>query len=193
MMTHKQILVDDVEEILATHRAVNLCCSASNLLTSLVQHARETHKEITENDGKNEDDTGSVMVTTCMCCQHWVSRRMTLKIVPLPMQVLRWFVVCLKSYEQKRCDVRVLMRMARTVTNSQDNVYRSLFLPVELRFLATLVHSYKVSPQKPIEDVKKHIARFWHAQNGHTLLLPSPAVAELLRAPVAGTHTAGHI
>lgn len=179
MATYKNISTQQVEAIVATHKAVSLECPVSNLTTTLIDNTRRNYIR----EAASEDAFDEPCVITCMCCHHWIKRRQRQAIVPLPMQTLRWFLLTLQSCEHKRCDIRVMLRMARTITTNYANIYRSLFESTELEFLHYLTSSYKNSSRHSSDQIKCCIARFWHSQNGHTLFLPSASIAELLRVP----------
>lgn len=192
IVTYRNIPLSHIENIIASQKAANIDCVVLNLTETLVAYARRqvgiSVEEETETGVKTDKDSSAeikntyAVATTCMCCHHWVTRRMQQAVVPLPMQSLLWFLTCLRSCENKRCDIRVLVRMARTISTSKDNMYRSVFESTQVDFMARLTRAHANMPKHSIELVKAEFARFWHAQNGHTLLLPSAAVAELLRA-----------
>ena len=192
IVTYRNIPLSQIEQIIASQEAVNIDCPVLNLTKTLVEYARheigiKAEEEIDTDVNTDTDNTVTTkktyaMATTCMCCHHWVARRMKQAVVPLPMQSLLWFLTTLYSCDNNRCDIRVLVRMARTITTNTDNIYRSVFESTQIDFMAQLTRAHANMPKHSIELVKAEFARFWHAQNGHTLLLPSAAVAELLRA-----------
>ena len=57
----------------------------------------------------------SLVVYACTCCFHWMSRRMHKSVPPLPMQVFMWFLNCLESCEEKKCDQRILLRLSQSI------------------------------------------------------------------------------
>lgn len=192
MLTYKNITLEQVEAIVATHTSVSMPCPVSRMTTTLLQNARlnytlqqneDTMQHVASPCSHTEATIHTPCVITCMCCHHWIKRRQNLAVVPMPMQTLRWFLLTLQSCEHKRCDIRVIMRMARTITNNENNIYRSLFEETELCFLNNLTRSFQMTAKHRSAQIKCCIARFWHAQNGHSLFLPSAAVAEFLRVP----------
>lgn len=195
IVTYRNIFLSQIEEVIASQKAVGIDCPVLNLTETLVAYARhqigikageEAETEVkTDTDNTATAKKTHAVATTCMCCHHWVARRMKQAVVPLPMQSLLWFLTSLHSCDNKRCDIRVLVRMARTISTNTDNIYRSVFAPVQLDFMTQLTRAHANMPKHSIELVKAEFARFWHAQNGHTLLLPSAAVAELLRGTPA--------
>ena len=67
-----------------------------------------------------------------ICCFHWTSRWLHLPITVLPMQCLLYFVLGVNSVESKQCDTRVLKRLATTISEEQNNVWRTIFQTQEL-------------------------------------------------------------
>jgi hypothetical protein len=139
-----------------------------------------------------EDGDEQTFLETCMCCYYWVSRRESQNMMPLPMQSLLWYVRLLEVCAGKKCDSRILLRLATTVTE-EGNVFASLFHADELAGLAEIKHKRGVAlpagcPTSFKEQgesdfcIKRHIAELWHRNNGGSLLLPHAAGAELLRS-----------
>ena len=161
--------------------------------------------------GEEQEDDGDeeTFLETCMCCYYWVSRREAQRIVPLPMQNLLWYVRLLEVCAGKKCDSRILLRLATTVTE-EGNVFACLFHADELAGLAEIKHKRAVAqhsgcpntlqnpPKNAFKEqgeadfcIKRHIAELWHRNNGSSLLLPHAAGAELLRSREAAPHGGG--
>ena len=153
-------------------------------------------QEDSAEDELEEDGGEQTFLETCMCCYYWVSRRETQGMMPLPMQSLLWYVRLLEVCAGKKCDSRILLRLATTVTE-EGNVFASLFHADELAGLAEIKHKKEVAlpsacpnssknsfkeQGEPEFCIKRHIAELWHRNNGGSLLLPHAAGAELLRS-----------
>ena len=119
-----------------------------------------------------------------ICCFHWTSRWLHLPITVLPMQCLLYFVLGVNSVESKQCDTRVLKRLATTIGEEQNNVWRTIFQAQELEAIDFILQKKRhcAGAQEPF-CVKRELAAFYHAQNGSGMLVASSSVADMLRAP----------
>ena len=125
----------------------------------------------------------------CMCCYYWVERRRALRVAPLPMQKLLWFVRTL-SWCEAVVDSRVLQRLVE-VAVEPDNVFSRLFAESELSGLRDIAAELRAARKKQASAprvqgeerffVKRALARLWRAQNGDGLCLPHAAAADWLR------------
>lgn len=137
--------------------------------------------------GSSCGELGELQLSSCMCCYYWVTRRSHMRIIPLPMQNLLWFVRQLSWCEGGKCDCRILQRLATTVTEA-DNAFARLFEAYELRGLGAIVDKHRghkaqggKSQSAQRFNMKRELAGLWSEWNGHSLLLPSGEVADLMR------------
>jgi hypothetical protein len=123
-------------------------------------------------------------ITACMCCHHWIQRRSDLPLPPLPMQNLLWFVLGMQWYDEKKSDKRILLRLAKEITNNANNIYRSLFLPEEITALhhivAQVTHDKKNAVIKP-RSIKMLLAVNYQRDNASSLFVPHKQIADWLR------------
>ena len=138
-----------------------------NLLTSIVK--------IYENEDKD------TWIVNCMCCYHWVTRRSVLPVPPLPMQNLLWFMSCLEWYDDKKCDKRILVRLAAEVSGSDNNIYKSCFLPEEVAGLRCIINTIRQKDDSSSCCIKRSFAQLYQRENGNSILLPNRELANLLR------------
>lgn len=166
------------------------------------EQEEQEEEEQEEDEEGNEDilemEDGGVQWESCMCCYYWVTRRKNLRIVPLPMQNLLWFVRVLKWCNGSKCDSRIILRLLCTVTEP-NNMYSHLFASVELEGMRAICaeikqrqegSSCRVIPESALPTrmqgdagfcVKSKIAAMWDMHNGVSLLLAHSHAAELLR------------
>ena len=147
----KSVAYSDVERILNMQKdagmkdpVLNFC---QHLARQVVQHIDQSNEQMnadTKRDGipSEEHDKNVIpFISCCMCCYHWIARRQNVKIIPLPMQNLVWFMVTLEWCEggksKQRCDKRILQRMASSLSKPR-NIYRSLGLVPGHSFRACL-------------------------------------------------------
>lgn len=135
-------------------------------------------------DDSDCEEEEEVPVQCCICCFHWITRRKKLSITVIPMQCLLYFVTGINTVESKQCDTRVLTRLATTVAEEKNNVWRSIFRGHELEAIEFIVSRRKktVAGGDPC-CIKRELAYFYHAQNGSSMLLGRRSVADMLRMP----------
>lgn len=118
----------------------------------------------------------------CICCFHWISRRQTRPVAVLPMQSLLYFMLCITSVENKKCDKRVLNRLTTSIAEEPNNFWRCIFLEHELKAIELIARKRR---QCMYEDrpfcIKREFALLYQAQNGNSLLLSGSNIANLLR------------
>lgn len=120
---------------------------------------------------------------SCICCSHWITRRLDLPITILPIQCLLYFVLGINSVESKKCDKRVLARLATTIGEEHGNMWRCIFQKHELAAIERMAKKKRLCVKhKESFCIKREMAAFYHAQNGGGMLLANNNVADLLRA-----------
>lgn len=120
-------------------------------------------------------DLETQQLVVCMCCHHWINRRKKKKMCFFPMQMILWWLRLFDMPHHKNIDARVFFRLATTLcSETPRNFYQTLFHDTELRLL------YQIASGGP-KDVHHLVGVFYHAQNIHSLWLPSSSIAERIR------------
>ena len=195
MVVYKQIATADVLGIVDRQIEAGMRDPAVLFLRNFTHALRVGGSEAEEDEARADaaySDAGSASapgmqpqpLQCCICCFHWTSRRLHLPITVLPMQCLLYFVLGINSVESKQCDTRVLKRLATTIGEEKNNVWRTIFQAQELAAVDFMVRGKRdcAGHQDPF-CVKRELAAFYHAQNGSGMLVASRSVADMLRAP----------
>jgi hypothetical protein len=92
------------------------------------------------------------------------------------MQVFLWFLNCLESCEEKKCDQRILLRMSQSILQPQ-NPFRFLLSSEQ----HTALHKVLLEQHEEHFDIKRKLAQvFWHSNNCSVFVTMSNS-AHLLR------------
>lgn len=156
-----------------------------NLIQSIVQineamREKNPDEETVEINDEQEYDTENCFFA-CLCCWHWISRRLNWPITLLPMQSLYYFLTTVSSIENKKIDSRILSRLMCTLTN-ENNVYRNLFSDKQLLFFFSF-HADRshIRDQEVEQKLKLVMAQAYNHINGQSILLCENYVGEFLR------------
>ena len=196
MVVYKQIATADVLSIVDRQLEAGMRDPAVVFLRNFTRHLRVRGAGAGDADAADADadaDADAARAGTppdkeplqcCICCFHWTSRRLHLPITVLPMQCLLYFVLGVNSVESKQCDTRVLKRLATTIGEEQNNVWRTIFQAQELEAIDFILQKKRhCAGAQESFCVKRELAAFYHAQNGSGMLVTSSSVADMLRAP----------
>jgi hypothetical protein len=201
MVVYKQIATADVLSIVDRQLEAGMRDPAVVFLRNFTRHLRVRGAGAGDADAADADadaadadaDADAARAGTppdkeplqcCICCFHWTSRRLHLPITVLPMQCLLYFVLGVNSVESKQCDTRVLKRLATTIGEEQNNVWRTIFQAQELEAIDFILQKKRhCAGAQESFCVKRELAAFYHAQNGSGMLVASSSVADMLRAP----------
>lgn len=162
----------------------HICIFFANLVQSVLQMKEamqeKTPQETAVVDDDQENDSDNCFFA-CLCCWHWISRRLTWPITLLPMQSLYFFLITVSSIENKKIDTRILSRLMCTLAN-EDNVYRNLFSGRQLMFFSSF-HADRghVKDQEVEHKLKFIMAQVYDNSNGQSILLCENYVGEFLR------------
>lgn len=187
--SHKLLPRSYVTALLDRQRAVEVCEPVLELMCAQLAQLEETPASAgTEDEADAEEEP---QVLSCMCCFYWVDRRISMRVTPLPMQNLLWFLRTL-SWCESVCDSRVLQRLVETVAEP-GNVFARVFHESELEGLLRIARELRgARSQARIEGkaklqgaerfcVKRALARLWRAQNADCLFMPHAEAADWLR------------
>jgi len=113
---------------------------------------------------------------TCLCCHHFVTRRIGRSNFMFPLQILKLHLLCLPVLKGKTFDARVAQRLAAALSASTgpSNFFRSAFTPAELELCERLANAN-------LSVVTSTVATFVFDQNARSPFLPCAKLTELVR------------
>jgi len=182
---HKHLSRSYVEDLLERQRSLKVSEPVLELM-SMELAKRDLLQEV---EDENDEEMVEPYELSCMCCYYWVERRSSLKVAPLPMQKLLWFVRTL-CWCESVCDSRVLQRLVDTVVEP-GNMFASLFEDSELEALESIAkenYSVRAAARNSVRVqgaqrfcIKRRIAQLWQSQNAGCMMLPHASAADWLR------------
>jgi len=181
----KSILLDIVEKQKNAKMNDHICIFFANLIQSILQvneamQVEIPQEELVVQDDEEENETDNCFFA-CLCCWHWISRRLSWPITLLPMQSLYFFLTTVSSIENKKIDSRILSRLMCTLTN-ENNVYRNLFSDRQLLFFSSFYADRgHVSDQVFQHKIKLIMAQIYYERNGQSIFFCDNYVGEFLR------------
>lgn len=192
----KNILLDIVAKQKNAKMNDHICIFFANLIQSILKINEAMQDELSEDelsefgvhdkqdedvqDGEQENETDNCFFA-CLCCWHWISRRLTWPITLLPMQSLYFFLTTVSSIENKKIDSRILSRLMCTLT-IQNNVYRNLFSKHQLSFFYSFYADRgHVKDQVFQHKLKFIMAQIYYESNGQSMFFCENYVGEFLR------------
>lgn len=169
LATYKSIPITEINKILQDHKLYKVDDAITRTTENLVAQV------VTKYTVKPKANQ-ALVVYTCTCCFHWMSRRVHKSIPPLPMQVFLWFLNSLESCEAKKCDQRILLRMSESILEPQ-NPFRFLLSNEQ----HTALREVMLAQHEENFDIKRKMAQmFWHNNNCSVFVTKSNS-AHLLR------------
>ena len=179
MAPHRSLTVGEIEECLSDVPDDGVRTTLKNVV--------ESCDLVWKSDGSSDIEPRAV---TCMCCQHWISRRRKTSAArascTLPLQAFRTYMRRLEqlgdnanSHKSSLLDARVVSRLVSTLTQDVEgkawNYYLTLFTTDE----KNLLYSLRTVDKK---DMHAAIAQHYLHVNANTAFFVRSTPAELLRS-----------
>lgn len=173
----RSVFLQDVSDILERQKFHGVEESVNTCMRNLVCVAQCVFAQ-------TANMTGEVVVSSCMCCYHWVARRQLHDVVRLPMQNMFWYMKNFDFHGRRNYDARILHRLAVGLSSKHGpramrNYYVTLFDAEELDTLARVARS-------PVSSLHAIMAARYYEQNNSPLFVMEASIMEAVRTAKRG-------
>ena len=168
----KSVSVTEICKILEKQKLQGINDAVTRTTTNLIEQVKEMFGAVADNEQP-------LVMNACTCCYHWMSRRVHKSTPPLPMQVFLWYLNNLKSCEDKECDQRILLRMAKSIVQP-NNPFCFLIDTEQHKALCDMLLQVNDDEFK----VKRKLAEVFWKNNNRSMFVTQASSAQLLRDKV---------